>query len=147
MYQHKVAPQIEEQIGIPILHIADATAEKIRDLGMSTVGLLGTRFTMEQDFYKGRLTDKYGLNVVTPEEEDREYVHRVIYEELCLGRILSNSKKGYLRVIDRLRESGAEAVIVGCTEIGLLVKQEDTPVTLLDTTFIHAEQAVEMALG
>jgi aspartate racemase len=144
---HKVAPQIEEQIGIPILHIADATAERIRGLGVSTVGLLGTRFTMEQDFYKGRLTDKYGLNVVTPEKEDREYIHRVIYEELCLGRILRNSQKGYLKIIDRLLGSGAEAVILGCTEIGLLVKQEDTSVRLLDTTFIHAEQAVEMALS
>jgi aspartate racemase len=144
---HKLAPQIEKQIGIPILHIADATAERTRGLGMSTVGLLGTRFTMEQDFYRGRLTGKYGLNVVTPEKEERETVHRVIYEELCLGRILSNSKEGYLRIIDRLLGSGAEAVILGCTEIGLLVKQEDTSATLLDTTLIHAEQAVELALS
>jgi aspartate racemase len=144
---HKVAPQIEKQIGIPILHIADATAEKIRGLGMNTVGLLGTRFTMEQDFYKGRLTKKYSLNVVTLEKEDRETVHRVIYEELCLGKIVRNSKKEYLRIIDRLSGAGAEAVILGCTEIGLLVKQEDTSVTLLDTTSIHAEEAVEMALS
>ena len=144
---HKVVPQIERQIGIPILHIADATAQKIKDLGMSTVGLLGTRFTMEQDFYRGRLTDRHGLNVVTPAKEDRDFVHRVIYEELCLGRILGDSKDGYLRIIDRLVGAGAEAVILGCTEIGLLVKQEDTSITLLDTTLIHAEQAVERALS
>jgi len=144
---HKIAPQIEEQIDIPILHIADATAEKIKDLGMSRVGLLGTRFTMEQDFYRGRLTDRHGLNVVTPAKEDRDFIHRVIYEELCLGRILRDSKDGYLRIIDRLLGAGAEAVILGCTEIGLLVNQEDTSITLLDTTSIHADRAVEMALS
>ena len=143
---HKVAPQIEAAIDIPILHIADATAEVLLDQGVKTVGLLGTGFTMEQDFYKGRLSEKYGLNVLVPDQPDRDIVHRVIYDELCLGKIESDSKAEYLRIIQQLAEEGAEAVILGCTEIGMLVQQTDTAVRLLDTTAIHAQKAVEFAL-
>ncbi|GLS91442.1 aspartate racemase [Psychromonas marina] len=143
---HKVAPQIEKSIMIPLLHIADATAEVVVKKGFKKVGLLGTAFTMEQDFYKGRLKDNYGLSVLVPVEEDRKIVHNVIYEELCLGRIMPSSKAEFLRIIDSLAEQGAEAVILGCTEIAMLVEQSDTPITLLDTTTIHAQKAVEWAL-
>ena len=144
---HKVANEIEAAVNIPLLHIADATAERLVDEGVKTVGLLGTAFTMEQDFYKGRLVDKYDLNVLVPDDEGRALVHRVIYDELCLGKIESASKAEYLRIIDQLAAAGAEAVILGCTEIGMLVQQEDTDVRLLDTTAIHAEKAVERALS
>ncbi len=143
---HRVAPQIEESIKIPLLHIADATAEVLVREGIKTVGLLGTAFTMEQDFYKGRLSEKYGLNVLVPNEEDRQHVHGVIYQELCLGNIRADSRTEYLRIIDMLADQGAEAVILGCTEIGMLLSQSDTNVKLLDTTAIHAEKAVEYAL-
>lgn len=143
---HKVVPQIEEAIEIPILHIADATAEVIIGNGIKTVGLLGTAFTMEQDFYKGRLHDKYGLKVLVPNEMDRQTVHKIIYHELCLGQIREDSKSQYLSLIDSLSDSGAEAVILGCTEIGMLINQNDTKVKLLDTTAIHAQKAVEYAL-
>ncbi|MES2673710.1 MAG: aspartate/glutamate racemase family protein [Pseudomonadota bacterium] len=139
---HKVAPQIEQAINIPILHIADATAEVIIENKIKTVGLLGTAFTMEQDFYKGRLQDKYGLNVIIPNSEDRKIVHSVIYNELCIGKIELSSKQEYLRIINELSARGAEAVILGCTEIGMLVKQLETNVTLFDTTVIHANRAV-----
>ncbi|GLX80257.1 aspartate racemase [Thalassotalea insulae] len=143
---HKVAPQIEKVIDIPLLHIADATAEVLVKRGIKTVGLLGTAFTMEQDFYKGRLNDNYGLTVLTPNASDRNIVHNVIYKELCLGRLRSASKAEYLRIIESLANQGAEAVILGCTEIGMLVEQTDTEVTLLDTTYIHAQKAVEKAI-
>ena len=143
---HKVAPQIEKAIKIPLLHIADATAEVLVDKGIKTVGLLGTAFTMEQDFYKGRLIEKYGLNVQIPNGEDRKIVHKIIYEELCLGKIQPDSKNEYLRIIDMLANQGSEAVILGCTEIGMLVSQGDTKVKLFDTTAIHAEKAVEYSL-
>lgn len=142
---HKVAPQIERAINIPLLHIADATAEVLVKKGVQTVGLLGTAFTMEQDFYKGRLTDNYGLSVLVPDEVDREIVHKTIYQELCLGNVNPASKLEYLRIINSLARKGAEAVILGCTEIGILVNQADTEVTLLDTTHIHAQKAVEWA--
>ena len=142
---HKVAPQIEESINIPILHIADATAEVIVNKGIKTVGLLGTAFTMEQHFYKGRLEDNYGLTVLTPNETDRKIIHNVIYKELCLGETTQASKAEYLRIINTLANQGAEAVILGCTEIGMLVNQTDTEITLLDTTYIHAKKAVEWA--
>ncbi|MEH0022118.1 MAG: aspartate/glutamate racemase family protein [Desulfobacter sp.] len=142
---HKVAPEIEAAIQIPLLHIADATAEVIVDKGMKTVGLLGTAFTMEQEFYKGKLTNDYGLEVLTPNRHDRDLVHNVIYQELCMGKIRSGSKMEYLRIIDALAAQGAEAVILGCTEIGMLVNQADTKVALLDTTAIHAEKAIEYA--
>ena len=143
---HKVAPQIEAAINIPVLHIADGTAQELLANGIKTVGLLGTGFTMDQGFYKGRLRDKYGLNVLIPNEADRKIVHDVIYQELCLGEINDQSAAEYLRIIDDLVEQGAEAVILGCTEIGMLVKQEDTDVKLFDTTLIHAQKAVEWAL-
>jgi len=143
---HIVAPEIEAAIQIPILHIADATAEELLAEGVGTVGLLGTAFTMEEDFYKGRLTDKFGLKVVTPNADDRKVVHDVIYQELCLGSFQDHSRQEYLRIIDELVQQGAEAVILGCTEIGMLVKQDDTEVLLCDTTAIHAAKAVEYAL-
>ena len=143
---HKVAPQIEAVVDIPLIHIADATAERLVAMGARRVGLLGTAFTMEQDFYKGRLEANYGLEVLVPDAEDRALVHRVIYEELCLGEIKPGSRADYLRIIEDLASQGAEAVILGCTEIGLLVEQADTGVTLLDTTAIHAEKAVDFAL-
>ena len=144
---HKVAREIESAIDIPLLHIADATAEVILSHGIKKVGLLGTAFTMGQDFYKGRLSEKYNLNVLVPEAEDIQLVHKIIYEELCLGEIKSSSKKEYLRIIDSLYQKGAEAVILGCTEIGMLVNQNDTKVKLFDTTIIHAQKAVEYAIS
>lgn len=143
---HKVAPQIEEAIDIPILHVADATAEVLLEKGIKTVGLLGTAYTMEQDFYKGRLKNNFGLTVLVPNKQDRKIVHDVIYNELCLGIINSSSKHEYVRIIEALANKGAEAVILGCTEIGLLVEQTDTHTTLLDTTNIHTQKAVEWAL-
>ena len=144
---HKVADQIQSTIDIPVLHIADATAEVLVNQGIKTVGLLGTAFTMEQDFYKGRLSENYGLNVIVPEHDERQLVHNIIYQELCLGKIESSSKLQYLRIIDSLAEQGAEAVILGCTEIGMLVNQSDTAVKLLDTTEIHADSAVAFAIS
>ncbi len=143
---HKVAPEIEQAITIPLLHIADATAESLVSNGIKTVGLLGTAFTMEQDFYKGRLIQNYGLDVLIPNSDDRQVVHNVIYRELCLGKIQAASKTEYLRIIDQLAASGAAAVILGCTEIGMLVNQGDTGVKLLDTTAIHASKAVALAI-
>ncbi|MGM0783362.1 MAG: aspartate/glutamate racemase family protein [Pseudomonadota bacterium] len=143
---HKVAPQIEAAIDIPLLHIADATAERLATDGIRRVGLLGTRFTMEQPFYKERLVERFGIEVLVPDEPQRETVHRIIYEELCQGRIEPVSKAEYLAVIAGLHERGAEAVILGCTEIALLVQQDDTGVPLYDTTALHAALAVERAL-
>jgi aspartate racemase len=144
---HKVAPQIEAAIGIPLLHIADATAEEIKTAGKTKIGLLGTRFTMEESFYRGRLVDKHGLEVVVPDENDRELVHRVIYDELCQGQIITESRRRYVDVIRRLADQGAQGVILGCTEISLLVGPEDSPLDVFDTTAIHAHKAVEWALS
>ncbi len=143
---HKVASEIESAVRIPLLHIADTTARSILTRGLKKVGLLGTRFTMEEDFYKGRLTKKHGLEVLVPPPPDRETIHRVIYEELVIGRIDPSSRQQFVKIIERLAEAGAQAVILGCTEIGLLVKDKDSPIPLFDTTRIHAEAAVEMAL-
>ncbi|WP_432472548.1 aspartate/glutamate racemase family protein [Amphritea sp. HPY] len=143
---HKVAPQIEAGISIPLLHIADATAEQLLADGVKTVGLLGTAFTMEQDFYKGRLSDKFGIEMIVPDSEQRAVVHKVIYSELCQGRINHRSRKQYLDIIAQLQQQGAEAIILGCTEIALLVQQEHTAVPLYDTTEIHAAAAVTFAL-
>ena len=143
---HKVAPEIEKAVQIPLLHIADATAELLINRGIKTVGLLGTAFTMEHDFYKGRLTRKYGLKVLVPDDADRNIVHNVIYQELCLGQTIESSKAEYIRIIEHLSYRGAEAVILGCTEIGMLVNQTDTNVELCDTTAIHAAKAVEYAI-
>ena len=144
---HKVADQVAEAISIPLLHIADATAERLMAQGIQKIGLLGTAFTMEQSFYKGRLQDKYGLEVVVPNEQERQMVHDVIYQQLCLGDIRDDSRRAYLGVIEQLAADGCEGVILGCTEIGMLVKQADTPVPLFDTTAIHAEAAISMALA
>jgi aspartate racemase len=143
---HKVAPQIEAAIDIPFLHLADATAQRIRAEGLHTVGLLGTAFTMEQDFYRGRLAH-YGLEVLVPPAEDRRIVHRVIYEELVLGEVKPASRAEYLRIINDLTARGAQGVIEGCTEIGMLVQQEHTATPLFDTTAIHAQAAVDKALA
>ena len=142
---HKVAPEVREAIQIPLLHIADATAEVLAENGISTAGLLGTAFTMEQDFYRGKLENDHGLNVLIPDERDRETVHRIIYEELCLGKLETTSKKEFLRIIDGLAARGAEGIILGCTEIGMLVDQADTSVKLFDTTAIHAAKAFDFA--
>lgn len=143
---HKVAPNIERAIKIPLLHIADATAEVLLDKEIRKVGLLGTAFTMEQDFYRGRLASKFGLDVLIPSQNDRQIVHDVIYRELCMGILNQESKDQFLRIIDQLAENGAEAVILGCTEIGMLVKEAHTPIRLVNTTAIHAEKAVEYAM-
>jgi aspartate racemase len=143
---HKVATAIEAAVSIPLLHIADATAEKIKQAGLTSVGLLGTRFTMEQAFYRDRLQQRHGLNVLIPPREDREIVHRVIYDELVLGKILPASHEAYRRIIGALVTQGAQAVILGCTEISMLVTQQDSSVPLFDTTSIHANRAVELAL-
>ncbi|EKO3451882.1 aspartate/glutamate racemase family protein [Vibrio fluvialis] len=143
---HKVAPEIEAQISIPILHIADATAKQLQQDGIKRVGLLGTRFTMEQEFYKGRLQQQFGIDVLIPDAEQRQQVHRVIYEELCLGTIRPESRAQYVEIVEDLHRRGAQAVILGCTEIALLIQQHDTDVPLYDTTKIHAEQAVQLAL-
>jgi aspartate racemase len=142
---HKVAPEIEQAIGIPLLHIADATAQVLKKEGVTRVGLLGTRFTMEQAFYRERL-EAAGIDVLTPDESQRDEVHRVIYEELCQGEIKSDSRHTYLDIVSSLSGRGAQAVILGCTEIGLLISQADTEVPLYDTTEIHAARAVELAL-
>ena len=143
---HLMADEIERQVSIPLLHIADATAERLKARGIQRVGLLGTRFTMEKDFYRGKLIEKHGLDVLIPPEEEREQVHRIIYDELCLGEIKAPSKDAYEQIITRLFQEGAEGIILGCTEIGLLVKDGDSPIPLFDTTRIHATAAVDFAL-
>ena len=140
---HKVAPIVEAQIKVPLLHIADATGKVIKEQGLKKIGLLGTRYTMEEDFYRQRLWDNFGLDVIIPEPEDREYVHRVIFDELCVGEFTDESRKNYLAIIDKLRQQGAEGVILGCTEIPLLVRQEDTDLPLLNTAALHAQYALE----
>jgi aspartate racemase len=143
---HKVAVEIEQSIHIPFLHIADPTGAAIAAKGLQSIGLLATRFTMEEDFYKQRLADRFQLQVLTPESAEREMVHRVIYQELCLGKVLPGSKAKYLEVILRMMDRGAEGIVLGCTEIGLLVRQADVKVPLFDTTYIHAVAAVDYAM-
>ena len=142
---HKCAGEIESAIQIPFLHIVDPTAEAICKMGIRTIGLLGTKFTMEEDFYKGRLKDGYGLNVVIPSPGDREKIHRVIFQELVLGKINPESRKTYLDIINALIQNGAEGIILGCTEIGLLIKPDDVTVPVFDTTILHARAAVDFA--
>jgi aspartate racemase len=144
---HRVAPQVESSVSIPLLHIADATADRISSAGLTRVGLLGTRFTMEQEFYRGRLEERHDLKVVVPPERDRESVHRIIYEELCRGRILETSRSEYRRIVSDLVARGCEGIVQGCTEIGLLLGPSDAPVPLFDTAEIHAERAAFYALG
>ena len=143
---HKVADTVEKSVKIPLLHIADATAKVLQADNISRIGLLGTAFTMEQSFYKGRLSHQHGIEVLVPDARDRETVHDIIYRELCLGTINPASKKTYLQIIKRLQQQGIEGVILGCTEICMLVDQGDTSIKLYDTTAIHAEQAVDYAL-
>ncbi len=144
---HSTADDIEAHVDIPVLHIADATGEKIRESGIKTVGLLGTKYTMEEGFYKNRLEEKYGLTVLVPNETEREYVNSVIFDELCAGNINETSKQGYITIIDHLVSEGAEGVILGCTEIPLLIHQEDVDVPVFDTMTIHAQAAVNYALN
>jgi len=144
---HLMAEQVARGIEIPLLHIADATAFGIQEAGLKRVGLLGTKFTMEKDFYRGRLEDRHQLEVVIPAEEDRELVHRVIYRELVQGETREASREDYLEVIQRLRERGAQGIILGCTEIGLLINQDHLTLPVFDTAAIHARVAVQAALG
>ena len=144
---HRMADDIAAAVDLPLIHIADATAAVILADGLQTIGLLGTRYTMKQDFYKGRMVDRFGLSVLIPDAEGRDIVHRVIYEELVRGEIKSESRELYLAVIEKLRRDGAEAVILGCTEIGLLIKPGDCPIRSYDTTYLHALAAVDWALG
>ena len=144
---HKLYPEVSKCVTIPVYHIADAAGEKIHHAGMTRVGLLGTKYTMEQDFYQARLEEKFGLEVLVPEETDRTVVDRIIFEELVLGEINPESKAEYLRIIQNLVAQGVEGIILGCTEIMLLVKPQDVPVAIFDTTFLHAEMAVQVALG
>ena len=144
---HKMAPALEAALEIPLLHIADATAQVIQSAGMHRIGLLGTAFTMEQDFYKGRLEASHGLAVLVPEAAQRQPVHRIIYEELCQGVVRDESRQTYLNIMQSLDDKGVQGIILGCTEIGLLIKPEHTEIRLFDTTVIHAEQCVAMAMG
>ena len=144
---HKMADDVRNNIRIPLLHIADATAKRIKERGFEKVGLLGTRFTMEQDFYKGRLMEEHGIDVVIPGDKERGTVHDVIYNELCLGKVMDASRVRFKGIIRSLVSNGAEGIILGCTEIPLLVEQEDVAVPLFDTTTIHAEAAVDLAIG
>jgi aspartate racemase len=144
---HKVASAVEGAVPLPLLHIADPTAEVIKAAGFNIVGLLGTRFTMEQDFYRERLTARHGLTVLTPNSPDREVLHRVIYEELCLGRILPESRQAFRTIMSSLVAQGAQAIILGCTEISLLVSASDSTVPQFDTTALHARHAAAWALG
>ncbi|WP_197088900.1 aspartate/glutamate racemase family protein [Yersinia massiliensis] len=143
---HKVADDIEAASGLPLLHIADATARQIKHQGIRKIGLLGTRYTMEQDFYRGRLTEKHDIEVITPDSADREIINRIIYEELCLGVINEHSRQEYRRIIKTLEQEGAQGIIFGCTEITLLVNAQDATVPVFDTTAIHAKAAAEYAL-
>ena len=143
---HRVADVVSAAVSIPILHIADATAQILKNDGVERIGLLGTAFTMELDFYRNRITEHYGIEVVVPEVHDRQMVHDIIYEELCQGQIEPESREVYLAIIDRLREQNIDGVILGCTEIGLLLQPQHTDIKLYDTTVIHADRAVELAL-
>jgi aspartate racemase len=144
---HRMAADVEAAVSIPLLHIADPTAEKIKAAGLSKVGLLGTAFTMEQDFYRGRLVNNFGLDVLIPDDEDRKTVHEIIYNELVAGEVNEISRERYRQVIRRMVERGAQAIILGCTEIMLLISQDDSPVPVFDTTELHALAAVDMALA
>lgn len=143
---HKVADDVQASVRVPLIHIADATAEQVKAAGLTRIGLLGTRFTMEEEFYVGRLVHKYGLDVIVPEPIERDDVHRVIYDELCLGITRAESKARYVEIMGQLIARGAQGIILGCTEIGLLVQQADSRVPLFDTTRLHVEAVVEFAL-
>jgi len=144
---HIVADEVQEAAGVPLIHIAEATDDAVKAAGLSEVGLLGTRFTMEQEFYRDRLSMSSGAETITPPEPDREVVHRIIYDELCRGEVRDESRRACARIVARLAEQGAEGVVLGCTELPMIVRPEDTPLPLFDTTRIHCEAAVEAALG
>jgi aspartate racemase len=144
---HKVFPQVQAALDIPVLHIADATALKIQEAGLDKIGLLGTIYTMEQDFYRGRLQEQYGLHVLIPDPTEREQVNRIIFDELVLGKINDESREIYRQVMGNLVEMGAQGIILGCTEIPMIVDAQDFDLPLFDTTYLHAEMAVEIALG
>ncbi|MCX6553244.1 MAG: aspartate/glutamate racemase family protein [Acidobacteria bacterium] len=144
---HKVAAQIEAAVDVPLLHIADATAARVLAAGLTRIGLLGTRFTMEERFYRGRLEERHGLSVLVPPADERELVHRVIYGELCLGEVRGDSRDAFQLVVKALVAREVQGVILGCTEIGLLLRPEDAPVPIFDTATIHAEAAAEFALA
>ena len=144
---HKIAERVEKALSVPLLHIADPTGRRIKELNINTIGLLGTRFTMEEDFYRRRLAVKFGLRVIVPDQKERELVDKVIFEELCLGKIRTESKNRYLDIMQKMIGKGAEGIILGCTEIGMLVNQKDKRYPLFDTTSLHAEAAVEFALS
>ena len=144
---HKVYPQVQDALNIPLLHIADATAHKIKEVGLERIGLLGTIYTMQQEFYKGRLEEKYGLDILVPSLEDQHKVNQIIFEELVVGRIEDQSREVFRGVIQRLIVSGAQGIILGCTEIPLIVDPGEFDLPIIDTTYIHAEMAVEIALG
>ena len=143
---HKFVPEIQRRIHVPIVHIADATAQKILEKGLKKVGLLGTKMTMEEDFYKGRIRERFGIDVLVPDKDERDFIERVIFDELCVGKMNASSKESFKRIIGKLVDNGAEGIILGCTEIPLLIKQEDVNVPVFDTTEIHAKAAVEFAL-
>ena len=144
---HKMAQEVEAAAQLPLLHIADATAIAIKRENFHTIGLLATQFTMEQEFYKGRLEQKHGIRAVVPDENGRDTVHRIIYEELCKGIVTEASKQHYLAVIDRLIGQGAQGIVLGCTEIGMLIQPEDVPIPVFDTTILHATAVVDYMLG
>jgi aspartate racemase len=144
---HKVAPEVEKAITIPLLHIADAAGKTLVEQDISVIGLLGTRFTMEEDFYRRRLAEKFGLEVFVPPTEDRKIIDDIIFKELCMGKIDTNSRQEYLRIMEALKNRGAEAILLGCTEIAMLVDKEHTDIPLFDTTAIHAATAVKFCLG
>lgn len=143
---HKMADDVQKSIGVPLLHLVDATAEQIRQDGLTKVGLLGTKFTMEQDFYKGRLSDRFGIEAIIPDDEEREFIHQVIYHELCQGIVNQASREKFIQIINHLIAHGAGGIVLGCTEIPLLIKQAEIPVRVYDTTEIHAKAAVALAL-
>jgi aspartate racemase len=143
---HKFVPEIQRRIHVPILHIADATAEKILEKGLKKVGLLGTKMTMEEDFYKGRMRERFCIDVLVPDKDERDFIERVIFDELCVGKMNASSKERFKQIIGKLVENGAEGIILGCTEIPLLIKPEDGNVPIFDTAEIHAKAAVEFAL-
>ena len=143
---HKTAEAVEKQVGIPLLHIADAAATEVKKMGLQKVALLGTRFTMEQDFYKARLQEKHGIEVVIPDRGEREVIHSVIYNELVLGKVLDSSREAFVKIIGRMNDIGAEGVVLGCTEIPLLISQKDSAIPIFDTTRLHALAAVEFSL-
>lgn len=143
---HKAADAVESKVGIPLLHIADAAATEVKKMGLRKIALLGTRFTMEQDFYKGRLLAKHGIEVIIPDQDERETIHSVIYNELVVGKVLDSSREDFVKIIERMRGLGAEGVVLGCTEIPLLISQKDSAIPVFDTTQIHASAAVEFSL-